>query len=59
MNLYPKFNGLRDHFFCCHLLTFLKKYLGTLSMCQVVWIQIKANILLVLDWAKTACKVYY
>ena len=35
-----------------------KKKSGTLSKCQMVWIQIRTNILLVLIWVQTVCKGY-
>ena len=31
---------------------------GTLSECQMVWIQIRTNILSVLIWVQTVCKDY-
>ena len=31
---------------------------GTLSECQMVWIQIRTNTLLVLIWPQTVCKGY-
>ena len=49
---------------CCRLLiffsklTFSKKSLRTLSGCQMVWIQIRTNILSVLMWVQTVCKGY-
>ena len=40
-------------------LYFLKKNLsGTLSECQMIWIQIKTDILLPLIWVQTVCKDY-
>ena len=40
-------------------LYFLKKILsGTLSECQMIWIQIKTDILLLLIWVQTVCKGY-
>ena len=44
---------------CCRLLTFFKvNFLsGTLSECQTVWIQIRTNIMSVLIWIQTVCKV--
>ena len=50
--------------FCCRLLTFFKinffpKILsGTLLECQMVWIQMRNDILLVLIWVQTNCKGY-
>ena len=31
---------------------------GTLSMCQMIWLQIRINILMVLIWVQTVCKGY-
>ena len=51
-------------FFCCHLQTFFKinvfkKILsGTLSKCQMVWIQIRIDIMSVLIRIQTVCKGY-
>ena len=49
--------------FSCRLLTFFKinfsKIIsGTLSECQMFWIQIRPDILPGLIWVKTACKDY-
>ena len=38
---------------------FLKKKIGTLTLCQTVWIQIMADILSKLIWAQTVCKGYH
>ena len=49
--------------FCCCLLTFFKikffnkKISGTLSECQTVWIQNRTDILSILIWIQTICKV--
>ena len=48
--------------FCCRLLTFKipfskKDLSGILSECQTVRIQIRTDILLVLIWVQTVCKV--
>ena len=34
------------------------KLSGTLPECQMIWIQIRADILLVLIWVQTVCKDY-
>ena len=49
--------------FSCRLLTFqiltFQKILsGTVSECQIVWIHIRTDILLVLIWVQTDCKGY-
>ena len=44
-----------DFFF--HLL-FQKILSGSLSECQMVWIQIRTDILSVLIWVQTVCKCY-
>ena len=50
------------HIFCRLLifskLTFSRKNSGTLSEYQVVWIQIRTDILSVLIWVQTVCKGY-
>ena len=48
--------------FCCHQLAFFQNSLfqkilsGTLSECQMVWIQIRMDVLPVLIWVQTVCK---
>ena len=37
-------------------LLFQKKISGSLSECQMVWIQIRTNILAVLIWVQTVCE---
>ena len=39
-------------------INFFKNILGTLSECQMVWIQIGTDILSVLIWVQTVCKSY-
>ena len=39
-------------------LTSSKILSGTLPVCQMVWIQIKTDVLLVLIWVQTVCKGY-
>ena len=48
---------------CCRLLTFQNYFFqkilsGALSECQMVWIQIRTDILSVLIWVQTVCKSY-
>ena len=42
----------------CHNQLFQKNISGTLSECQIVWIQIRADILSALIWVQTVCKGY-
>ena len=49
--------------FCCRLLTFFKinfkkNLSGKLSVCQMVWIQIRTDVVSVLIWVQTVCKGY-
>ena len=43
---------------CFQNLLIQKVLSGTLSECQTVWIQIRANILWVLIWVQAVCKGY-